>query len=138
MVEEETRKFCLLIRDDIKVLGIICPHRKFLGVGDDFVFDGDWRGEVEDFNHNEDVSVFHRQFYWILWLRATKFDGDGGGVAIVDKFNLGGMGDGAFVVCWGWWNYNLTPYHKAPSFLELPSSPSNTTFSPHPHPIIAR
>ena len=104
MVDEETRKFCLLIRDDIKVFGILCSHRKFFGVGDDFVFDGDWCGGVEEFKRNEDFSVFYRQIYWILWLTATKFDGNQGSVAIVDKFNFGGMGDDAFVACGGWWS----------------------------------
>ena len=35
-------------------------------------------------------------------------------------------------------NYNIIPYQKAPSFLDLPTSPSNTTFPLHPHLIIAR
>ena len=29
MMYEETRKFCLLIRDNIKVFGIFCSHRNF-------------------------------------------------------------------------------------------------------------
>jgi len=35
-------------------------------------------------------------------------------------------------------NYNLIPYHKAHSFLDLPTSPYNTTFPLNPHLIIAR
>ena len=101
MVYEETRKFWFLIRDDIKVFGIFCSHRKFFRVSDDFVFDGDWRGGVDEFNRDEDLSVFYRQIYWILWFRATEFDGNGGGLAIVDKFNFGDMGDDSFEVCGG-------------------------------------
>ena len=39
MVYEEARIFGFIIRDDIKVFGVFCAHWKFLGIGDDFVFD---------------------------------------------------------------------------------------------------
>ena len=41
MVDEETRKFCLFISNDVKVFDVFGSYRKFLGVGDDFVFDSD-------------------------------------------------------------------------------------------------
>ena len=60
MLYEETRKFCIIIRDDIKVFGIFYSHRKFFGISDDFVFDGDWRREVEEFDRKEYFSMFYR------------------------------------------------------------------------------
>ena len=42
--------------------------------------------------------MFHREIYGILRLRATEFDGNRGGVAIVNEFNFCSMCDDAFDV----------------------------------------
>ena len=41
MVDEETRKFCLFISDDVELFGVFGANRKLLRVGDDFIFDDD-------------------------------------------------------------------------------------------------
>ena len=48
--------------------------------------------------------MFHRKIYGIPCLRATEFDGDWGGIPVVDKFNFCGMGDDTFVVRGVWWS----------------------------------
>ena len=35
--------------------------------------------------------MFHRKVYRIIYVRATKFDGDGVDIAIIDKFYFRGM-----------------------------------------------
>ena len=59
MVDEETRKFCLFISDDVELFGVFGAHRKFLRSGDDFIIDGDGSGEVDEFDRNEGFSMFY-------------------------------------------------------------------------------
>ena len=58
-MDEETRKFCLFISDDVEIFGVFGAHRKFLKSDDDFINDGDGSGGVEEFDRNEDFSMFH-------------------------------------------------------------------------------
>ena len=66
MMNEETRNFCLFICDDVEVFGVFGTHRKFLRIGDDFIFFGDGSGGVEKFDRNKDFSMFHLKIYGIL------------------------------------------------------------------------
>ena len=59
MMNEETRECCLFISDDVEVFGVFGAHLKFLRISDDFIFDGDGSGGIEEFDHNEDFSKFH-------------------------------------------------------------------------------
>ena len=87
----------------VKVFGVFGAHQKILRICDNFIYDGDGSGGVEEFDRNQDFSMFYLKIYKILWLRATEFYGDWGGVLVVDKFNFGSMGIDVFVVCGGWW-----------------------------------
>ena len=102
VVYEETRNFVLFIVDDVEVFGVFSSHRKFLRVCDDFVFDGDRGGRVEEFDGDGKNSMFHWKIYGIFLLKATEFDGNWGGIAVVDAFNFYGMCYDAFIVCGRW------------------------------------
>ena len=66
MMNEETGEFCFCISDDVEVFDTFGAHRKFFRIGDDFIFDGDESGGVEEFDRNEDVSMFHGKIYGIF------------------------------------------------------------------------
>ena len=65
MMNEETGEF-FYISDDVEVFGVFGAHRKFLRIGDDFIFVVDGSGGVDEFDSNEDFSMFYGKIYGIL------------------------------------------------------------------------
>ena len=59
MVDEETGEFGFFIGDYVEEFYVFSSNWKFWWVCDDFVFDGDRDGWIEEFDGDEYFSFFH-------------------------------------------------------------------------------